>query len=280
MRSDEVTGISRLARAGLSGGTARIHEVHQGIADRAFRAVGPAGRPGPGGARRDRRPQLRERPRRARPGCPGGRRCRRAAGQRPRPRHRPGRPGGPGDPQRGPRRPRRARGPRPRTGHEHPGVRPRRPAGHRGPAADVPRRHRPARRLPARPHRDRGLLGVRGREAPRRRDGHLRQPAAARPRPDAGLPALQHGAAHLGERPLARRAAGRAGGRVAVAGPGRRPHRALDGRPGRSQRPAPGRQRDDGRAGLDPSRPRHRHPWVPTPRCARWSAASTGSPRS
>ena len=45
MRSDEVTGISRLARAGLSGGTARIHEVHQSIADRAFRAVGPAGRP-------------------------------------------------------------------------------------------------------------------------------------------------------------------------------------------------------------------------------------------
>jgi len=45
MRSDEVTGVSRLASAGLSGGTARIHEVHQSIADRAFRAVGPVGRP-------------------------------------------------------------------------------------------------------------------------------------------------------------------------------------------------------------------------------------------
>ena len=45
MRPDEVTDVSRLARAGLRGGTARIHELHQGIADRAFRAVGPAGRP-------------------------------------------------------------------------------------------------------------------------------------------------------------------------------------------------------------------------------------------
>jgi hypothetical protein len=45
MRSDEVDGISRLARLTLRGGTTRIHEVHQGIADRAFRAVGPAGRP-------------------------------------------------------------------------------------------------------------------------------------------------------------------------------------------------------------------------------------------
>ena len=29
----------------LRGGTTRIHEMHQGIADRAFRRVGPAGRP-------------------------------------------------------------------------------------------------------------------------------------------------------------------------------------------------------------------------------------------
>jgi hypothetical protein len=45
MRSDEVTGVSRLARAGLRGGTARVHEVHQGIADRVFRALGPRVRP-------------------------------------------------------------------------------------------------------------------------------------------------------------------------------------------------------------------------------------------
>ncbi|TFV86809.1 alpha/beta fold hydrolase [Blastococcus sp. CT_GayMR16] len=45
MRSDEVTGISQLARTTLRGGTSRVHELHQGIADRAFRAVGPAARP-------------------------------------------------------------------------------------------------------------------------------------------------------------------------------------------------------------------------------------------
>jgi hypothetical protein len=45
MRSDEIDGVGRLARATLRGGTTRIHELHQGIADRAFRAVGPAGRP-------------------------------------------------------------------------------------------------------------------------------------------------------------------------------------------------------------------------------------------
>ena len=45
MRADEIDGVSRLARVTLRGSTSRIHEVHQGIADRAFRAVGPAGRP-------------------------------------------------------------------------------------------------------------------------------------------------------------------------------------------------------------------------------------------
>jgi hypothetical protein len=45
MRSDEVEGVSQLARVTLRGSTTRIHELHQGIADRAFRAVGPAGRP-------------------------------------------------------------------------------------------------------------------------------------------------------------------------------------------------------------------------------------------
>jgi hypothetical protein len=45
MRTDEVDGVSRLARLTLRGGTTRIHEVHQGIADRTFRAVGPVGRP-------------------------------------------------------------------------------------------------------------------------------------------------------------------------------------------------------------------------------------------
>lgn len=45
MRTDEVTDVSRLARLTLRGSTARVHELHQGIADRAFRAVGPAGWP-------------------------------------------------------------------------------------------------------------------------------------------------------------------------------------------------------------------------------------------
>jgi pimeloyl-ACP methyl ester carboxylesterase len=45
MRTDEIDGISQLARLTLRGSTTRIHEVHRGIADRAFRAVGLAGRP-------------------------------------------------------------------------------------------------------------------------------------------------------------------------------------------------------------------------------------------
>jgi pimeloyl-ACP methyl ester carboxylesterase len=45
MRADEIDGVGRLARVTLRGTTTRIHELHQGIADRAFRAVGPAGRP-------------------------------------------------------------------------------------------------------------------------------------------------------------------------------------------------------------------------------------------
>jgi pimeloyl-ACP methyl ester carboxylesterase len=45
MRTDEIQGWSALARLTLRGSTTRIHEVHQGIADRAFAAVGPAGRP-------------------------------------------------------------------------------------------------------------------------------------------------------------------------------------------------------------------------------------------
>jgi hypothetical protein len=45
MRTDEVKDVSELARLTLRGSTTRIHELHQGIADRAFRAVGPSGRP-------------------------------------------------------------------------------------------------------------------------------------------------------------------------------------------------------------------------------------------
>jgi len=45
VRADEITGVSQLARLTLRGGTDRIHEVHSGIAGRAFRAVGPVGRP-------------------------------------------------------------------------------------------------------------------------------------------------------------------------------------------------------------------------------------------
>ena len=64
---------------------------------------------------------------------------------------------------------------------------------------------------------------------------------------------------------------------VAGAGAGRRPRRALHGRAGRPQRPAPGRRRDGGGARLDPPRPRHGHPRLPAPRARPWSAASTGS---
>ncbi len=45
MRTDEVQGAAELARLTLRGGTTRVREVHQGVADRVFRAVGPAGRP-------------------------------------------------------------------------------------------------------------------------------------------------------------------------------------------------------------------------------------------
>lgn len=45
MRADEVRDVSELARLTLRGGTSRIAELHQGIADRAFGAVGPAGKP-------------------------------------------------------------------------------------------------------------------------------------------------------------------------------------------------------------------------------------------
>jgi hypothetical protein len=53
MRADEIDGVGRLARVALRGGTSRIHELHQGIADRAFTAVGLAGRPVADRARRD-----------------------------------------------------------------------------------------------------------------------------------------------------------------------------------------------------------------------------------
>jgi pimeloyl-ACP methyl ester carboxylesterase len=45
MRADEVRDLSQLARLTLRGGVTRIGEVQQGIADRAFRVVGPVGRP-------------------------------------------------------------------------------------------------------------------------------------------------------------------------------------------------------------------------------------------
>ena len=45
MRADEVHGLSQLARLTLRGTTTRIHEFHQGIADRAFTAVGEVGAP-------------------------------------------------------------------------------------------------------------------------------------------------------------------------------------------------------------------------------------------
>ena len=44
MRADEIRDASGLARLTLRGSTTRIHELHRGIADRTFRAVGPVGR--------------------------------------------------------------------------------------------------------------------------------------------------------------------------------------------------------------------------------------------
>ena len=45
MRADEAQGVAELARLTLRGSTTRIHEVHQGIADRAFGALGPLAAP-------------------------------------------------------------------------------------------------------------------------------------------------------------------------------------------------------------------------------------------
>jgi hypothetical protein len=45
VRADEVTGVGRLAGVALRGSATRVSELHQGIAERAFRAVGPGGRP-------------------------------------------------------------------------------------------------------------------------------------------------------------------------------------------------------------------------------------------
>jgi hypothetical protein len=45
MRTDEIQGAAELARLTLRGGAARIREVHEGIAGRVFRTVGPVGRP-------------------------------------------------------------------------------------------------------------------------------------------------------------------------------------------------------------------------------------------
>src|SRR6478672_2066247 len=45
MRADEVRGVSQLAAVTLRGGTTRVFELHRGIADRAFGALGRAGAP-------------------------------------------------------------------------------------------------------------------------------------------------------------------------------------------------------------------------------------------
>lgn len=45
MRPEEIRDTAALARLALRSTTSQIHEVHQGIADRTFQAVGPAGAP-------------------------------------------------------------------------------------------------------------------------------------------------------------------------------------------------------------------------------------------
>ena len=98
---------------------------------------------------------------------------------------------------------------------------------------------RPARRVPARPVRDRPLLVVRCRAALGRSQRDLRLAAARRRGVDAAVHALQHRPAHLRERSAARRAISR---RWSSAGPCRSPRsrcRALDGRAGRALGRAP-----------------------------------------
>src|SRR3954453_13108654 len=46
MRADEVRGIGELLRLTVRGSTTRVAELHRGIADRAFGAVGPRAAPG------------------------------------------------------------------------------------------------------------------------------------------------------------------------------------------------------------------------------------------
>src|SRR3954453_13608336 len=45
MRADEVRDIGELGRLTLRGSTTRVAELHSGIADRAFAAIGPSGAP-------------------------------------------------------------------------------------------------------------------------------------------------------------------------------------------------------------------------------------------
>src|SRR4051794_5278258 len=45
MRADEVRGIGELGRLTLRGSTTRVAELHRGIADRAFGAIGPRAEP-------------------------------------------------------------------------------------------------------------------------------------------------------------------------------------------------------------------------------------------
>src|SRR4051794_41961463 len=45
MRADEARGIGELGRVTLRGSTTRVAELHRGIADRAFAAVGPTADP-------------------------------------------------------------------------------------------------------------------------------------------------------------------------------------------------------------------------------------------
>ena len=114
------TGVSPAGAARpCAASTSRIHELHQGIADRAFRAVGPAGRPVQVVHDAISGLSYAERAARARgavPALAGGVAALRANGTRPR--RRPRRPGRPGDPQRRARRPGRARGAGARLGDD------------------------------------------------------------------------------------------------------------------------------------------------------------------
>ena len=167
------------------------------------------------------------------------------------------------------------------AGHDRPGRRPRRPAR---------RRRRCARRSPTPPAgspcsctgsprpRAPGATGAERHHG--EPDDHLRHPAAARPRADPGVPALQHRAAHLRQRP---RRSTRCSTRWSTPGRCRCRTSSSSGTPwaasspaARCTRPAAGRRT---RTPWTAPRPRHGHPRLAAPRCTARARRAPARPR-